>query len=134
MSDRATGRGPAWLRRWSGGPESPGSNPGVPTVTVLPLLALRRQLARCLYGEYFGGYIWIRRASGQARARRWPAGRHCAAARLPHWAAVRTGDGDRAGIPAAAPLRTGARTRPVGAGRRRRGASTFGGTPAGAPA
>src|SRR5262249_19649875 len=30
-SDRATGRGPAWLRRWSGGPESPGSNPGVPT-------------------------------------------------------------------------------------------------------
>src|SRR5215467_3165316 len=30
-SERATGRGPAWLRRWSGGPESPGSNPGVPT-------------------------------------------------------------------------------------------------------
>ncbi len=40
-SGRATGRGPAWLRRWSGGPESPGSNPGVPTRRFRVLAGLR---------------------------------------------------------------------------------------------
>ena len=31
-SERTAGRGPAWLRRLTGGQESPGSNPGVPTL------------------------------------------------------------------------------------------------------
>jgi hypothetical protein len=34
-SERTAGRGPAWLRRLTGGQESPGSNPGVPTQLVV---------------------------------------------------------------------------------------------------